>query len=141
MLARVQKACAFISVLSFVVLTLAGCKTDNVATATPTTATTTTTSIAPAPSLALARPEAQIGLVGHDSNAILAAYGKPAFVRKEADAELWRYDGVHCAAFFFLYKDQDGLRVRHVETLPQGQLTTVDDACLAGIKARAAATS
>lgn len=141
MLARVQKTCVSIAALSLVCLTIAGCKTDSVATATPTTATTTATISAPPPSLALARPEAQIGLVGHDSTAILAAYGKPAFVRKEADAELWRYDGAHCAAFFFLYKDQNGLRVRHVETLPQGQLATVDEACLAGIKARAAATS
>lgn len=136
MLARVRKTCGFVTALVLAGLALAGCKTDNAGTATPSAAITA------APSgVALSRPEAEIGLVGRDSNTVLATYGKPAFVRKEADAELWRYDGAQCAAFFFLYKDQDALRVRHVETLPQGQLATVDDACLAGIKARAAATS
>ncbi len=31
-----------------------------------------------------------------------AAYGAPDFVRRETDSELWHYDGMGCAAFFFL---------------------------------------
>jgi hypothetical protein len=134
MLASVRKIPMSL-VMMCTALALAACKTDNVATATPANAVT------PAPRVALTRPEAQLGLIGHDSAAVIAAYGKPVFVRKESDSELWRYDGVHCAAFFFLYQDQGVLRVRYVETLPQGSLTTVDESCLVGIKANAAATS
>jgi hypothetical protein len=134
MLARVGK----ISVLAALCLAgavLAGCQGGNAGGPTPMTA------MMPRPNVALTVPEAQAGLLGHDANAVLAAFGKPAFVRKEADSELWRYDGVQCAAFFFLYREADGLRVHHVETLPQGSLKTVDETCLTGIKARAGATS
>src|ERR1700679_699620 len=47
-----------------------------------------------------------------------AAFGKPAFVRKDGAIEMWRYDGAACRAFFFLYGAP--LMVRHVETLPHG---------------------
>ena len=46
--------------------------------------------------------------------------GNPAFTRKEgAGIEMWRYDGVACKAFFFLYPQGSGLSVRHVETMPR----------------------
>ena len=132
MLARVGK----ISALCLFGLALAGCKTDNVGTATPASSSTQ-----PSGRVALlSPPSAGSGLVGWEANKILALYGKPAFVRKEKESELWRYDGQHCAAFFFMYQEQAGLRVRHVETYPaQGAMG--DAACLAGIKARVRATS
>src|SRR5687768_1456095 len=56
-----------------------------------------------------------------DAQSLRAAYGTPAFIRREPDSELWRYDGKDCAAFFFLYLDAGTYRVRHSETNPRGQ--------------------
>lgn len=117
------------------VATLFGCKSANVGTATPPAAA------ASAPQVARLAPQSENALVGRDANAVIALYGKPAFVRKEADSELWRYDGTACTAFFFLYRAANGLRLRHVETLPRGSRTAADEICLSGIKARAGTAS
>ena len=53
-----------------------------------------------------------------------AAFGTPAFVRKDGATEMWRYDGAACRAFFFLYGAP--LMVRHVETLPHGAPSAAD---------------
>jgi hypothetical protein len=81
------------------------------------------------------------GLVSDRADALRTAYGAPQLVRKEADAELWRYDGQNCAAFFFLYTVNGALHVRHVETLPRGQGEPIDVNCLKSIRSRASATS
>jgi hypothetical protein len=135
MLASVWKI-PVLTALCLIGAALAGCKTDNAGTATPGNANAQT----PGHVALLTPPSAGSGLVGWEADKILTLYGKPAFVRKEKDSELWRYDGQHCAAFFFMYQEQAGLRVRHVETYP-AQGAMADAACLAGIKARAGATS
>jgi len=61
-----------------------------------------------------------------------AAFGKPAFVRKDGATEMWRYDGQSCRAFFFLYGSP--LMVRHVETLPRGAQNAADMACLTALR-------
>ena len=68
-----------------------------------------------------------------------AAFGKPAFVRKDGATEMWRYDGAACRAFFFLYGAP--LMVRHVETLPHGVSSAADSACLTALSASPAKTS
>ena len=68
-----------------------------------------------------------------------AAFGKPAFVRKDGATEMWRYDGAACRAFFFLYGAP--LMVRHVETLPHGAASAADSACLTALSASPAKTS
>jgi len=68
-----------------------------------------------------------------------AAFGKPAFVRKDGATEMWRYDGAACRAFFFLYGSP--LAVRHVETLPHGVASAADAACLTALSASPAKTS
>jgi hypothetical protein len=68
-----------------------------------------------------------------------AAFGKPAFVRKDGATELWRYDGQTCRAFFFLYGAP--LMVRHVETLPHGDQNAVDMECLTALRTVPAKTS
>ena len=119
--------------LALNMLGLAGCKTDSAGTASPANASSPHVAI-------LTPPSAGSGLVGWEAEKIRNIYGKPSFIRKELESELWRYDGLSCAAFFVLYQDQTGLRVRHVETYPaQGAMG--DAACLAGIKARAGARS
>ena len=67
------------------------------------------------------------------SGALRAAFGMPAFVRKDGVTEMWRYDGQACRAFFFLYGAP--LTVRHVETLPHGAQNAADMACLDALKA------
>jgi len=68
-----------------------------------------------------------------------AAFGKPAFVRKDGITEMWRYDGTACRAFFFLYGAP--LTVRHIETLPHGVGSAADLTCLAAFQAQPAKTS
>lgn len=68
-----------------------------------------------------------------------AAFGRPAFVRKDGTTEMWRYDGAACRAFFFLYGSPPA--VRHVETLPHGADSAADMACLTALKLSPAKTS
>jgi len=68
-----------------------------------------------------------------------AAFGKPAFVRKDGATEMWRYDGAACRAFFFLYGSP--LAVRHVETLPHGPQNAADMDCLTALKSSSAKAS
>lgn len=65
-----------------------------------------------------------------DLESLRAAYGAPAFIRREPDSELWRYDGTNCAAFFFLYPEGGTYRIRHAETNPRGQDMATDPDCL-----------
>ena len=64
--------------------------------------------------------------------ALQAAFGKPAFVRRDGATEMWRYDGTACRAFFFLYGAP--LAVRHVETLPRGKDLGADMGCLTALR-------
>jgi hypothetical protein len=68
-----------------------------------------------------------------------AAFGRPAFVRKDGATEMWRYDGEACRAFFFLYGAP--LAVRHVETLPHGVQSAADSACLTALRVSPVKTS
>lgn len=81
------------------------------------------------------------GVAGLDAAQVKLAYGAPNFVRKDNGFELWRYDTTACKAFFFLYKDNNRLAVRHVETTPRGQGIAADANCLEALKARARAVS
>jgi hypothetical protein len=68
-----------------------------------------------------------------------AALGHPNFVRQDGLIQMWRYDGQACRAFFFLYGQP--LSVRHVETLPHGQESAADSACLTALRAATAKSS
>ncbi len=72
-------------------------------------------------------PVTTIGLTDAD---LRVQFGAPAFARKEGTAQLWRYDGATCKAFFFLYPANDALNVRHVETTPRGTDMAADPKCL-----------
>ncbi len=76
-----------------------------------------------------------------DSVSLRAVYGAPDFVRRETDSELWRYDGMGCAAFFFLYREGEIWRLRYSETNPRGRAMPADTACLTGLSARRARMS
>ncbi|HEY3637877.1 MAG TPA: hypothetical protein VGK90_06960 [Rhizomicrobium sp.] len=86
-----------------------------------------------APRVALPPPPPQgepADLAGLHATQLRVAFGTPAFVRKDGGAEIWRYDGASCKAFFFLYPFGDSLLVRHVETLPRGRVMAADENCL-----------
>lgn len=75
-------------------------------------------------------------IAGLHSTQLRELFGAPAFVRKEGTAEMWRYDGSGCKAFFFLYPFADALLVRHVETLPRGRDIAADEQCLNTLRPR-----
>lgn len=87
-----------------------------------------------------ARGEPQ-GYTGLSLAALRAAFGMPAFVRKDGATQLWRYDGAACKAFFFLYGQPGGEQVRHVETLPRGRTDAADAGCLSALRLSPAKTS
>lgn len=76
-------------------------------------------------------------LAGISAARLRAAYGTPAFVRRDGDGQIWRYDSARCKAFFFLYSDDRVFKVRHVETLPRGKSLAADFTCLDALRARA----
>src|SRR3954466_5919057 len=76
-------------------------------------------------------------IAGMDAGRIRVAFGAPQFVRKDGPAEMWRYDGASCKAFFFLYPNGSSMAVRHVETLPHPANQATDSACLQDLLNRA----
>ncbi|HVW73438.1 MAG TPA: hypothetical protein VHC39_07350 [Rhizomicrobium sp.] len=110
-------------------LLLAGC-----AAKAPSAPPRPTASIPPAP------PRGEPGqYMNMPATSLRAAFGKPAFVRKDGVTEMWRYDAAACRAFFFLYGNP--LAVRHVETLPHGPQSAWDLACLTALASSPAKTS
>jgi len=97
----------------------------------------------PAPSPTAIPPAPPRGEPGQYLNmpatSLQAAFGKPAFVRRDGATEMWRYDGQSCRAFFFLYGAL--LAVRHVETLPHAKQNAADMDCLIALRAAPAKTS
>jgi hypothetical protein len=75
-----------------------------------------------------------------DAQSLRAAFGTPALIRREPDSELWRYDGMGCAAFFFLYPDGETYRIRHSETAPRGADMPADPDCLRSLLVPAGAS-
>lgn len=74
-------------------------------------------------------------VTGMAATQLRVAFGQPAFVRKDGTAEMWRYDGQSCKAFFFLYPNGSDLAVRHVETIPRSADEAADPACLKALRA------
>jgi hypothetical protein len=81
------------------------------------------------------------GFVNLPAAQLRTIFGAPAFVRHDGATEMWRYDGAACRAFFFLYGTDNQRVVRHVETLPRGQTSAADPACLTALHASPAKTS
>ena len=76
-----------------------------------------------------------------DATSLRARYGAPDFVRRDADSELWRYDGADCAVFFFLYREGGVLRIRYAETMPRGLDMPADAKCVESLNAHPGAMS
>src|SRR5512135_2041790 len=70
------------------------------------------------------------GTTGLREADLRAAFGMPAFVRRDGTAQIWRFDGPACKAFFFLYSRDGTTAVWHVETTPRGANIAADENCL-----------
>ena len=94
----------------------------------------------PAATIPAAPPRGEPGqYTNMPAQGLEAAFGRPAFVRKDGATQMWRYDGAACRAFFFLYGAP--LAVRHVETLPHGKAEAADIGCLTALRISPAKTS
>jgi hypothetical protein len=91
---------------------------------------------APEAEIMLMPPPAPMPPPPTDAQSLRVRFGAPDFVRREMDSELWRYDGMGCAIFFFLYRDGDIWRIRFTETEPRGQDMATDDRCVESLNAR-----
>ena len=60
----------------------------------------------------------------------------PALVRHDGTAQIWRFDGASCKAFFFLYSRDGATAVWHVETMPRGVSIAADENCLNVLRAQ-----
>jgi hypothetical protein len=74
-----------------------------------------------------------------DAVSLRMRYGAPNFIRREAETELWRYDGTDCAAFFFLYREGGVLKLRYSETMPRGMTNATDPVCVESLTAHSGA--
>lgn len=83
-------------------------------------------------------PGEPMGTTGLHEAELKAAYGQPALVRRDGQAQIWRFDGAGCKAFFFLYSRDGNTAVWHVETAPRGQSIAADENCLSALRARTA---
>jgi hypothetical protein len=79
------------------------------------------------------------GTTGLHEADLRAAFGLPALVRHDGTAQIWRFDGANCRAYFFLYSRDGATAVWHVETIPHGVNIAADQTCLNALRARAAA--
>jgi hypothetical protein len=75
-----------------------------------------------------------VSTIGISDTDLRVQFGAPAFTRKDGTAQLWRYDGATCRAFFFLYPADSALSVRHVETTPRGADMAADPKCLDALR-------
>jgi hypothetical protein len=61
--------------------------------------------------------------------------GNPSLRRRDTGVEMWQYAAPECVLLLYLYPNEDGYRVKHLEAHPGGTSDSALDACL-----RAAAT-
>ena len=83
-------------------------------------------------------PGEPAGTTGLHEAELRALYGQPAFVRHDGTAQIWRFDGPSCKAFFFLYSRDSDTAVWHVETAPRGAAIAADENCLSALRAKIA---
>ena len=79
------------------------------------------------------------GTTGLHEADLKSQFGAPAFVRHDGTAQIWRFDGPSCKAYFFLYSRDGNTAVWHVETDPRGGSIAADENCLSALRARVAA--
>ena len=88
-------------------------------TVTPEGEPTATAANAPTPGVPRAPIVPLAQFTGLSSGQVTGMLGTPQFLRQDASTELWQYRGDGCVLHLFLYRDKDGLRVRHAEVRPR----------------------
>ena len=70
-------------------------------------------------------------MVGKSGTQITSAIGKPAFLRKDGEAQIWQYRGTNCLLDVFLYREGGALKVKHAELRRRAAGGLSESACLA----------
>ena len=73
-------------------------------------------------------------LVGMTGDHITALFGMPVFVRRDAPGEFWRYSSESCVLVMFLYQQNGGQRVDHIETRNSSGETMDQANCVAKLQ-------
>ena len=89
----------------------------------PTTAPQIAAPLAPTPPPAPQPPVAAAAntpqFIGLSASQLQQHLGPAGFVRRDGAAEIWRYSVDDCHVDLFLYRDESGPRVQHVEARPR----------------------
>jgi hypothetical protein len=73
----------------------------------------------PDPAPNAAPPSEAQGLVGLKGDVLRHWIGNTVFVRRDGIAEIWRFAADSCFLDVFLYRENDGLRVAHLDARPR----------------------
>jgi hypothetical protein len=88
-----------------------------------------------APGGGRAAPGSVAALVGQTPDGVLAALGQPTRRRPEGDAEIWLYQGSHCALDVVLYRDARTSRVAWASARASGTEARTEARCLSELTA------
>jgi hypothetical protein len=73
----------------------------------------------PPPDVPTGPPSEAQRLVGVKGDMLRSWMGEAVFVRRDGQAEIWRFAADNCYLDVFLYREPDGLRVAHVDARPR----------------------
>ena len=80
-------------------------------------------------------PGSVAALLGQTPDAVLSALGPPTRRRPEGQAEIWLYQGAHCALDVVLYREASSTRVAWAAARAAGTETRTEARCLAELVA------
>jgi len=80
-------------------------------------------------------PGSVAALVGQTPDALLSSLGQPTRRRPEGPAEIWLYQGSHCALDLVLYRETGATRVAWAAARAAGTETRTEARCLAELAA------
>ncbi len=73
----------------------------------------------PAPPETVAQAPSITQLIGLSAGQLQQRLGPAGFVRRDGAAEIWRYSVDDCHVDLFLYREESGPRVQHIEARPR----------------------
>ncbi len=86
------------------------------------------------------RPVASLppgGLVGQPGATLTPYLGEPSLKRSEPPAEIWQYATPDCLLFLFLYRESQGMTVKHLDARDRQRKPVDVDACARKVAAQA----
>jgi len=88
-----------------------------------------------------ARPVASLppgGLLGQAGTALTPYLGEPSLKRSEPPAEIWQYATPDCLLFLFLYRESQGMTVKHLDARDRQRKPVDVDTCARKVATAAA---